>query len=194
MDYKYIEALVIKAKDGDITSKEKLVQEFTPYIINLSRKTFIHGYDFSDIQNECYKYLFKCLSSYNAANHKFVAYATIGIRNNLNYLIRRNLTHSQYDGAPALYHNEDVLNTISSNINIEEILCNKIDHSELRHALSLLSDSEKELIHSIFFNNDTIKTYASSKNISCSTVHRKKVHALKKIMNYFQNKDLICSY
>lgn len=193
MDYKYIEALVIKAKDGDITSKEKLAQEFTPYIINLSKKTFIHGYDFSDIQNECYKYLFKCLSCYNNKNHRFVAYATNGIKNNLNYLIRQNLTHSPFDGAPALYNNEDIFSSISSDTNIEEILCTKIEHSELRHALGLLSNAEKDLIYSIFFNNTTIKTYASLKNISCSTVHRKKVHALKKIMNYFQNKDLICS-
>ncbi len=65
MDYKYIETLARKAKDGDVHSKEQLAEEFKPFIINLANKTFIHGYDFYDLQNECYHSLFKCLSLYN---------------------------------------------------------------------------------------------------------------------------------
>ena len=59
MNYDYIESLVIKSKDGDEESKEKLVNEFKPFIINLSKRTFIHGYEFQDIMNECYRILFK---------------------------------------------------------------------------------------------------------------------------------------
>ena len=46
-------------------SKENLAKEFNPYIKNLCSKTFIHGYDFYDLQNECFQSLFKCVSSYN---------------------------------------------------------------------------------------------------------------------------------
>ncbi len=58
MNYDYIENLVKQCKDGDETSKEKLIEEFRPFIINLSKRTFIPGYDYDDFKNECYRILF----------------------------------------------------------------------------------------------------------------------------------------
>ena len=55
MNYDYIENLVRLSKTGDNHSKEKLAEEFKPFIINISKRTFIHGYEFEDIMNECYK-------------------------------------------------------------------------------------------------------------------------------------------
>lgn len=57
MNYDYIEDLVRKSKDGDEVSKEKLIEEFRPFIFNLSKRTFIPGYDFDDFKNECYRIL-----------------------------------------------------------------------------------------------------------------------------------------
>ncbi|MBD7912047.1 MULTISPECIES: helix-turn-helix domain-containing protein [Clostridium] len=50
MNYDYIESLVISAKSGDKASKEKLIEEFKPFIINFSQKTYIDRYDLEDIQ------------------------------------------------------------------------------------------------------------------------------------------------
>ena len=86
MNYDYIESLVRQSKDGDINSKEKLLEEFKPFIINISKRTFIYGYEFEDIINECYRILLKCISLYKIENHRFVAYATNGIKNNINDL------------------------------------------------------------------------------------------------------------
>ena len=55
MDYEYIESLVLQAKDGNEDAKEKLCFEFKPLIMKTSSRTFIHGYDFQDIENECYR-------------------------------------------------------------------------------------------------------------------------------------------
>ncbi|NFH80184.1 hypothetical protein FDA09_00635 [Clostridium botulinum] len=89
MDYNYIENLVRKSKNGDKLSKEKLIEEFRPFILNLSKRTFVDGYDLYDIQHECYKNFFKCLKSYKLKKHRFVVYATNGIKNNINNLIKR---------------------------------------------------------------------------------------------------------
>ena len=51
MDYDYIEKLVSDCKNGDKNSKEKLIEEFKPYIINISKRTFIYGYEFEDLMN-----------------------------------------------------------------------------------------------------------------------------------------------
>jgi len=57
------------------------------YTFNISKKTFIDGYEIHDIQNQCYETLFKCVSFYNLEKHRFVAYASNSIRNNINDLI-----------------------------------------------------------------------------------------------------------
>ena len=49
MNYDYIESLVIKSKDKEPEATNKLINEFTPYIINISKKTFIQSYTYEDI-------------------------------------------------------------------------------------------------------------------------------------------------
>ena len=108
MDYNYVESLVYQCKNGDMISKEKLADEFRPLIINISKRTFIDGYDLNDIRNECYKSLFKCVSLYNLEKHKFVAYATNAIKNNINDLIKHIKTRSSTNGNDALSLHSDV--------------------------------------------------------------------------------------
>ena len=191
MDYKYIETLVRKAKDGDVQSKEKLVEEFTPFIINLSNKTFIHGYDFHDLQNECYKSLFKCLSLYNVENHRFVAYATIGIKNNLNDLIRKSLTRNCFEGSETLTYDCCILDNCVDDVDIEEVILSKIRQAELKDALSILSNTEKEMIDFIYFKNNPLAAYASLKNLNYSTARKHKKRILNKIQDYFLKKQFI---
>lgn len=43
MNFNYIESLVAKAKNGDVSSKEIIFKEFRPMILNISKRTFVHG-------------------------------------------------------------------------------------------------------------------------------------------------------
>ncbi|MBW6408771.1 sigma-70 family RNA polymerase sigma factor [Clostridium weizhouense] len=185
MDYKYIEILVRKSKDGDKLSKEKLIEEFRPFILNLSKRTFIDGYDLYDIQNECYKNLLKCLNSYNLEKHRFVAYATNGIKNNINDLIKRSKNRSSAEGYEALTLCDNLEHTLpSDNPNLEEILCDKCNFEILRLAINNLSEEEKELIDFVFFKNNTIKLYSDLKAMCYSTAVNRKTSALRKIGRY----------
>ncbi|NFI54974.1 sigma-70 family RNA polymerase sigma factor [Clostridium botulinum] len=182
MDLKYVEVLAKKSKHGDNLSKEKLIEEFRPFIRNLSRKTFIHGYDKYDIENECYKNLFKCLNSYNLEKHRFVAYATNGIKNNLNDLIKRSKNRDNSEGSSALILSDNLEHTLpSNNLNLEEILCNKCDLEILKTAIKNLTEEEKELIDFIFFKNNTVKLYSDLNNLCYSTAAKRKMDVVKKI-------------
>ncbi|MBN1056114.1 MULTISPECIES: sigma-70 family RNA polymerase sigma factor [unclassified Clostridium] len=182
MDLKYVEMLAKKSKDGDNLSKEKLIQEFKPFIKNLSRKTFIHGYDKDDIENECYKNLFKCLNSYNLEKHRFVAYATNGIKNNLNDLIKRSKNRDNSEGSSALTLTDNLEHTLPSNYeNLEEVLCNQYDLKILKTAIQNLTEEEQELVDFIFFKNNTIKLYSDLKDMCYSTAVNRKTLALRKI-------------
>ncbi|MBS5981405.1 MAG: sigma-70 family RNA polymerase sigma factor [Clostridium butyricum] len=156
MDYAYIENLVLKSKAHDINSKEKILEEFRPFIIRTSKNIFIDGYTFDDIVNECYKTLFACIKSYDSQTHRFVAYATISIKNNIHYLLRKSIKRRNSEGKEALV----------------------LDDS-LKKAIDALTDDEKELINCIYYEGNSIKTYAQMKNISYFNVF----HARKKIFN-----------
>ncbi|SFD29981.1 sigma-70 family RNA polymerase sigma factor [Clostridium uliginosum] len=185
MNYKYIEDLVLKSKNNDMLSKENLANEFKPLILNISKKTFIDGYDNYDIQNECYKTLFKCVSLYNLDNHRFVAYATNGIKNGINDLIKRAKTRSSAEGYEALILSDNLEHTLPSEMAaLDDILCDKCDHESISNAINELSENEKELVEFIFFKNNSVRTYAYWKNICYSTANQRKSSVLKKISKY----------
>jgi len=182
MDFNEIEALVASAKTNDKLSKEKLVQEFRPFIINFSNKTFIHGYDTQDIQNECFRILFKCISLYDLSKHRFVAYATNGIKNSINDLIRKSKNRSSTEGFEALTLCDDLENTLpSGDLGLEELLCSKSQFESLKEAFNNLSDEEKELIIFVYFKNNSLVNYAYWKNMCYSTANRKKRILLNKL-------------
>lgn len=191
MDYKYIETLVKQSKEGNEISKENLAKEFTPYIKNLCSKTFIHGYDFYYLQNECFQSLFKCVSSYNLENHRFVAYATNGIKNNLYDLIRKNQNRKIFDGNDCLIITDEFQRSLISNeINAEDLICRKCDYTEIRNALNKLTHTEHEIITFLFFpqtsSKHTLKEFSVLKNISYSAAIKRKNTALRKLYELLQ--------
>lgn len=185
MNFNYIEDLVTKCKNNDKHSREKLAEEFKPFILNISKRTFIDGYDIHDIQHECYKSLFKCVSMYNLDKHRFVAYATNGIKNNINDLIKKTKKRSSAEGFEALSLFDDFEKDLpSQEISFETLLCDKCDYEDLRIALNKLNQEEKELIDFVFFKNNTVQNYASIKNMCYSTAILRKKTTLKKIFNH----------
>ncbi|MBZ0312405.1 sigma-70 family RNA polymerase sigma factor [Clostridium butyricum] len=185
MNYDYIEDLVRKSKAGDETSKEKLIEEFRPFIINLSKRTFIPGYDFDDFRNECYRILFKCISLYRTESHRFVAYATNGIKNSINDLIRNSIKTNNIHGSGAAVYDNYVEETFNSNSpQIEDILCSRYDCDCLKFAMSHLTEDEKELVHHIFFKDMTLKSFSAQKGICYSYAVKMKRFVLDKLFMY----------
>ena len=184
MDFDYIEALVTRCKNNDAIAKEKLAAEFRPLIYNISKRTFIDGYNAYDIMQECYQSLFKSVSMYNLEKHRFVAYATNAIKNNMGDLIRRIKIRSSTEGSDALSLHDDVEKEFPSDeIPTETSLCEMCEYEDLKLALKTLNEEEKELIDFVFYRNYTIKEYAYIKNMCYSTAILKKKTILMKILN-----------
>ena len=182
MNYNYIENLVKQSKDGDISSKEKLIDEFKPFIINVSKKTYIYGYDFEDIVNECYRILLKCISIYKLENHRFVGYATNGIKNSINDLIKRNLKNDNVSGSAVFTIDSFLEDTFKDDVpEIDDFLCSKYDCRCLEQALSTLNKDELELIYNIYFADKTLKSYADEKQLCYSSAFKKKKRILNKL-------------
>ncbi|AGX41471.1 sigma-70 family RNA polymerase sigma factor [Clostridium saccharobutylicum] len=184
MDFNYIEDLVTKCKNNDESAKEKLAAEFRPLIYNISKRTFIDGYKQHDIIQECYHSLFKSVHMYNLEKHRFVAYATNAIKNNMSDLIKRIKTRRSTEGNDALSLHDNFEKDIPSHeISPEVSLCEMCDYEDLRLALKNLNEEEKELIDFVFFRNNTVLHYAHLKNMCYSTAIVKKKNILKKLLN-----------
>lgn len=187
MDYVYIEGLVKKAKANDVLAKEALANEFTPLINNISRKTYIDGYDRDDVKNECFRILFKCVKLYKIEHHRFVAYATNGIKNSINDLIRRSKSKKPLEVYETITLSKDLEKLIPDDtINLEEILLNNLERESIKSALLALTNEEKELIEFIFFKNYSMKNYAFLKKLCYSTVALKKRTTLDKLKKHIE--------
>lgn len=189
MNYNYIESLVYKSKKNNPISKKDLVKEFTPLILNICKKTFIHGYENEDIINECYSTLFRCITLYNPESHRFVAYATNAIKNNINDLIKKNKRKSFSQGNEALILSDNLEHILCDSNDLEEVVLNNLDYTSLKSALSQLNSDEIELIDFIFFKNNSLKLYSYWKKISYAAATKKKSSILKKL-NTLMNVNL----
>lgn len=181
MNYDYIENLVRSAKNCDLKAKEALISEFTPFINSISRKTFIHGYEKCDLRNECLLTLLNCISKYDLTNHRFVAYATNAIKNNLNILIKKSINRNEIDGFFSL--SDDVESSISLEDNIEKENIH-LEYKLLSAIKDKLSYSERHLVIFIFFMKNTLTNYAYHENISYVTASKRKKRVLEKLKNY----------
>lgn len=185
MNFNEIEALVAAAKAENKLSKEKLAQEFKPFILNLSSKTFISGYDREDIQNECYRILFNCVSAYNLDRHRFVGYAMSGIKNSINDLIERSIKRSPTEGMEALILSDNLEHILPSQMDaLDDMICDKTALELLKNAINSLSEDERELIIFVYFRNSSLRTYAYWKNMCYSTAGKKKQTILNKLRNH----------
>ena len=182
LDYNEIESLVKLAKANDKNEKEELMVQFTPLILNLSKKSFVNSYEFADIKNECYHTLFKCLSLYNPDKHRFVAYATNSIKNSVKVLIRNSIRRNRSEGPETFVLDGKLENTISCNLeDFDVIMLNKVYRNRLSAALQLLSSTESDLVKYVYFEKHSLKNYSKYKKISYALVINRKNEILYKL-------------
>jgi len=193
LDYNEIESLVKLAKANDKNAKEELVVQFTPLILNLSKKSFVNSYEFADIKNECYHTLFKCLSLYNPDKHRFVAYATNSIKNSVKLLIRNSIRRNGSEGPETFVLDGKLENTISCNLeDFDAIMQNKVYRNRLSAALQDLSSTESELVKYVYFEKHSLKKYSHFTGIPYAIIINMKneiLYKLKKALNTYSNND-----
>jgi len=170
-----VERLARLSKNGDVKAKEELAEEFKPFILNLSKKSYIHGFEFEDIRNECYKSLFNCLKHYIPDKHRFVAYAIRSIKNTVALLARHSQKRVNTDGPASVPIDETLENLLSYDMGlVEDEIIRKIVVSKLKKAVNALTEDEKILVDYVFIKKHTLTQYSYYRNLTYSkTVNMK---------------------
>lgn len=187
MDYQIIETLVCKAKGGDKKAKEEIIEAFKPFIINFSKKTFIPGYERSDIENECYRILLKSLSKYDTATHKFVAYGTNSIKNGIYDLLRQRKQSQKSGSSFTIVSFDNALDNNDINIPYIDPIMNFDNKLELNKALNSLDDKEKDLINFLYYKDKTLKEYSKTHGLNYNTCLKNKKRILSKLSSKLLN-------
>lgn len=194
MNFAEVEKLALLSKKGDMRAKEELAEKFKPFILNLAKRSYIHGFEFEDIVNECYNSLFNCLSRYNPEKHRFVAYATISIKNSVGLLIRSANKRNETDGAATLILNDNLEYVVSHDTEfIEDEIIKRIDIDNLNKAISELSHTEKNLVDYVFLKKHTLRQYSLHSNLNYSKVVSRKNSILNKLKFNLKNEISISS-
>lgn len=182
MNFNYIESLVTKAKNGDVSAKEIIFEEFRPMILNLSKRTFVHGYDFSDIEHECYATLLKCIKIYDLDKKRFVGYATMAIKNNINYLIKKSCKRSSSEGSEALILTDTLEHVLPSNNELVDVqVTDTILAESLYKYINKLPQQHKDILNFTIINNGSLKEYSKNNNINYPTTVNIKNRALNQL-------------
>lgn len=187
MDYERIEKLVIKAKDNDKDAKEDIINKFKPYVLTISKNTHIHGYDFYDIQNECFKTVLNCIELYDPTNKKFIGYVLTAVRNSIKQLMKKTDRRRKSEGIEALILNDNLeLTLCSEEQSTLDFLCERCELTLLKQAINSLTETEQELIRYIFFDKNTLKSYAEFKSVCYTTATNRRNIALSKLLSYMK--------
>lgn len=186
INYKEMENLVLLSKNGDENAKEKILSEFTPFIISLCKKSHVTSFDFEDLKQECYKTLFKCVKMYNPNTHRFVAYATNGIKNSMHYLIRTSINRDKRDGKNSLIMDSILETLLSSDTDeVDNIIYKKMCREKLKTSLSHLNPQEKEFIDYVFFKGYSMRKFSQTKEIPYTKALNLRGSSLKKLRDNF---------
>lgn len=86
------------------------------------------------------------------------------------------ITTVEFNGEDILIDNVDVCETVISSMMIEKLL----------RCISLLSNSEQELIKAIFFDGESERDFAKRKGVYHNAVHKRKMRILKKLRNLLE--------
>lgn len=177
-----IEFLVKKSKEGDLKSKEELLNRFKPYIIKKAREIYIKNYDIDDLIQIGNISIIKAIDKYNLDKGNFVSYVTFAINNNFNYEIRR-MSKTRYDSSlnKTIDDNLEIIDIIAWKENIEENFIRKQNLKYVKNALNKLNENERKLIYSIYFADIKLKEYAYKEGIKYGSALKRKTKILNKL-------------
>ena len=177
--------LIEKAKQGDISALNLLMNSYKKLVNKIARKYFIIGADLNDVVQEGMIGLFNAYSKFDITkNVQFKTFATICINRQIISAIKKAYKHANNDliddiNTTELYSNEKIISPEDDFIENESF---KILKEEINQKLSKL----ERLILSEFLQNSTYEEIAEKLNISKKSVDnalariRNKLNYLKK--------------
>lgn len=178
--YKEINDLLEKAKEGDVRSKEVLLDKVKPLIIKQIQRYYNRKEEFEDLIQEGNLLVLECIEDYDEEKEVyFLGYIKAMLR--FAYLNKHKIRIHQSLNTPVGEDGaEEIMDLLEGQEKSQEQLIIEEEESlEIRKILRKLTERQRKVIVLYYFKNMGIKDIAESLGISYRTVVNTKTRALE---------------
>jgi RNA polymerase sigma factor (sigma-70 family) len=193
MNYDEIELCVMRAKAGSGSDTVKLLNQYKPFIIKTAKQFSLKNHDQLDLLQIGYASIIKAISKYNLGSNTFSSYAYNTIKNTLNQTARdcSKLSGELSINSPIKSDGSnpsEFIDCISSDEDTEETILNNLQASALRNIVAKLPKEEQELVHMLYYNKGSLRSYAIERNMNYLQAIRKRDRILRKLRSGLERK------
>lgn len=162
---------------------EEVIINFKPFVIKSALSTYIKGYDMEDLIQIGEMSIIKAVNMFDdLKSSSFITYVTNSIKQNFYNLIRKNIRSvSVCSLNSANKEGFEIIDSLVSEENIEDDFIKEEENMDLKRALSLLNEQDKEIIYCFYFQKKTLEQYRKEKGIGYRTAVDRKKRALGKL-------------
>ena len=151
-------------------------EKLSPLRRKFINETYIGGFEKSDIEQECYLLLHKALERYDPQmGVPFESYYKVVLHG-----WRSNETKKKINTEIAC--EKEVFNFLEDErTNVERDVERNLAEEEMRRFIEGLDENGREVIEAYYFQGQTIKEIAETKDVSCKAIEARKRRALHKL-------------
>lgn len=180
--YKELNELLAKARKGDKKSKEGILNKVRPLIIRKIQRYYNNKNLFEDLIQEGYLVVLECIESYDDSRGVyFLGYLKTMLK--FTYLNKhKQRTHLSLNIPAGEDRDDEWIDLLESHgKNQEDIILEKEGVGELRHALSKLTQRQREIVIAYYIEEISIGDIAKRLGITYRTVVNTKTRALERL-------------
>lgn len=180
--YKELDELVLKAKAGDINSKEEILNRLQGLIFNSIQRYYNNKNEYEDLIQEGNKVILESIDSYDSDRGVyFLGYIKTMLK--YTYLNMHNKKQTLSLNVPVGDDGEnELMDLLESDVDGPLDMFLKLEnHMEVRYALSILTDRQREVIVLFYCERLPIGDIAKRLGITYRTVVNTKTRAVERI-------------
>lgn len=180
--YEELNELLLRARIGEVKSKEKILNELTPLIISSIRRYYNKFSDYEDLIQEGRIVILDCINSFDESKGTyFLGYVKTMLKFYYLNKHKEKITTSLNEKV-GNDEEEELIDLLKSEVNDPlELLVKLEERNLLVQALSNLTLRQREIIIDFYYDNLTIGEISKKFGISYRTVVNTKTAALNKL-------------
>ncbi|MBV7271626.1 sigma-70 family RNA polymerase sigma factor [Clostridiaceae bacterium UIB06] len=175
-----IEELIKRAKGGDSSAVDEIIQKFSCFVIKQAAKYRIPSYEFDDLVQHGYLSIIRAIHLYKMGNCSFTTYCNSAVINNFKALLKGEIKHLRE------IQDDSIIDLKEHDFTLEDEVIAYDEAQKVRKALDKLQGIEKDIIEAVYIKGKTLKEAAADFNIKYRIAIEIKKEALNELRKYLK--------
>jgi len=140
-----IEELIKRAKGGESTATNEIIQKFSCFIIKQEAKYRVPSYDFNDLVQHGYLSVIKAVHLYKIGRGSFTTYCTNAVINNFKALLKGEIKHLRE------VQDDTIIDLKPYDFTLEDEIIAYDEAQKVNKAMDKLESIEKDIIRLVYY-------------------------------------------